>query len=360
MVGALAVLLVLGAVGLLMSPAREALLGPILGATATTVAVTDPARPGLTPVTTPIAPAVQPVTQTPIVVTATPVVTAAPAVTPPTAVPPTAVPPTAVPPTAVPPTLTPNERLAHVKDAADAGNFPTALKLLDELRASNPSMAGLDAAEYDIHMAFAQALLQQSNPDGAYGEFGAALKVRPNDPAAKAGQDGIILAKNYTIMEANWDRDTDTAIRALEDNMLIDPDYRETRQKLYVLLLRKADRLIEAGERDAAFEVLMRALQILPDAGEAQRRLASYTPTPMPTATPVPYVPPVQSQPAYQPPAQSQPARTQPAAQPAAQPARTAPAPAAQPAAQPARAPSSGGGSAAPSGGSSCPGGVCP
>jgi len=332
-VGAVAVLLVLGAIGLLLSPAREAVLGPIMGATATTVAVSAPAT------TAPVTPAAQPVTQTPIVVTATPqAVSATPVITPTT-------PPTAVPP----PTLTPNQRLAQVKDAADAGNFPSALALLDELRISSPTLADLDATEYDVHMAFAQTLLQQSNPDGAYGQFAAALKVRPNDPAAKAGQDGIVLAKNYAIMEANWDKDVDIAIKALEENMLVNPDYRETRQKLYALLLKKADRLTEAGERDAAFEVLMRALQVQPGAGEAQSRLVSYTPTPMPTATPVPYVPPVyqappaQSQPVQSQPVQSQPARTQPAAQPAqsqpaqSQPARAQPAP--QPAAQPAPQP---------------------
>src|SRR5215212_6793743 len=118
-------------------------------------------------------------------------------------------------------------------------------------------------------------------------------------------------------MDADWGKSVDIAIKALEENMLVNPDYRETRQKLYALLLKKA------GERDAAFEVLMRALQVQPGAGEAQSRLVSYTPTPMPTATPVPYVPPVyqappaQSQPVQSQPVQSQPARTQPAAQPA-------------------------------------------
>ena len=62
-------------------------------------------------------------------------------------------------------------------------------------------------------------------------------------------------------MEANWGKDDDSAIKALEENMLLDPNFRETRPKLYALLIIKADRLIEAGEREAAFEALMRALE---------------------------------------------------------------------------------------------------
>jgi hypothetical protein len=339
-IGLAAVLLLVAAVVVLVSPLRQVVLDPLLGVTPTAVAVSAPAKPGPTAVPTlpasgqaaPAPPTTQPAPPTPVVVTATP----APA--PPTAQP---APPTAVPPTAVAVPLSPNQRLAQARDAAEAGNFSAALATIDELRANNASLAGLDAAAYDIHMAFAKSLLQQNNQDGAYEQFGAALKIRPNDPTAKAGQDGIILAKNYAIMEAAWGKDDDAGIKALEENMLIDPNFRETRAKLYSLLIMKADRQIAAGERDAAFEVLMRALAVLPDAGEAQKRLASYTPTPMPAPTAAPA-------PAYSAPASKPAQSSQPASQPAVRPAS-------QPASQPA-APSSSGGSSR----SNCPGGVCP
>ena len=81
------------------------------------------------------------------------------------------------------------------------------------------------------------------------------------------GQKQIILAKNYAIMEAAWGKDDDAAIKALEENMLIDAGFRETRPKLYALLIMKADRLIEAGEREAASPSLdCGALNVLPDA----------------------------------------------------------------------------------------------
>ena len=92
-------------------------------------------------------------------------------------------------------------------------------------------------------------------------------------------------------MEAAWGKDDDAAIKALEENMILDPGFRDTRPKLYSLLIGKADRMLNGGDRDGAFPVLMRALDVLPDAGEAQRRLASYTPTPVPVPPPPPPAP---------------------------------------------------------------------
>ena len=149
-------------------------------------------------------------------------------------------------------------------------------------------------------MAFAKSLLDASNFDGSFEQYGAALNVRPNDAAAQAGRNQVILTKNYLAMEAAWDQDPERAIKLLEENMQLDAGFRETRNKLYALLIMKADRLIGAGERDTAFPTLMQALDVLPDAGEAQKRLASYTPTPQPTATPRPAVAPQQQQTAPQ------------------------------------------------------------
>jgi serine/threonine-protein kinase len=341
--GLAAALVALAVAGVLLSPLRQVVLAPLAGATATTVAVAEPARPAVTAVTAVagVTAAVTPATPTPQVVTATPqAVTQTPQVLTPTA-------PPFTPTPAAPPTLTPDQRLAQARDASAAGNHAAALKLLDDLRGSDPSLAGLDDAEYDLHMAFARALVEQGNADGGYEQFGAALRVRPNDGAAVEGQRQIVLAKNYAVMEAAWGKDDDAAIKALDENMAIDADFRDTRSKLYALLIGKADRLLDAGERDDALPILMRALEVLPDAGEAQKRLASYTPTPLPTATPVPYVAP---------PAQQAP----PSYRPAPAPANTRPAPApAAPA--PAPAPATGSsGAGASSSGSRCPGGVCP
>jgi hypothetical protein len=318
-----ALLIALVAVATVVSPLRQAILEPILGVTPTTApAVVE--KPGSTPTSLPssgqvataaspaTAPTPRTATQAPIVVTATPqAITPTPLMATPTPRIPTQTPaPTA--------TLTPNQRLARIRDTFEAGNHSSALAMLVELRQSNPALTGLDDAEYDIRMSFARTLLDRGDTDGAYEQFGGALKVRKDDAAAKRGQEQIILAKNYATMEASWGKDDDAAIAALEQNMVLDPGYRETRSKLYALLIMKADRLVGAGERDAAFPILMRALEVFPDAGEAQRRLVSYTPTAVPTATPQPArAPVVQPQPQPQP---QQPQPQQPRPQPQPQP----------------------------------------
>ena len=340
--GLLVVLAVLAAV-VLVSPLRQVIEARFAGVTPTMTApaVVEQPKPGLTAVTPPtprpITPTPQTATQTPQAVTATP-----PAVT---------ATPRPATQTPAPAPLTPNQRLAQVRDTFEAGNHASALAMLDELRRANPTLAGLDDAEYDIRMGFARTLQGQGNLDGAYEQLEGALRVRPGDAAAKAGQDPIVLAKNYATMEAAWGKDDDLAIRALEENMLRDASYRETRQKLYALLIMKADRLTEAGERDAAFDVLMRALQVLPEAGEAQKRLATYTPTPVPTPVPAPVAP---SNGTYRPPANtgtgagtSTGTGTRPSGPSTSSGGSTT-------------APSTGGPSTGTTNRSDCPGGVCP
>lgn len=83
------------------------------------------------------------------------------------------------------------------------------------------------------------------------------------------------LAADWARMEASWDRDDEAAIAALEEIMQIDPNYRETKEKLYALLVGKADRLQKEGDRDGAIAALKRALEVKPDGVEAQQLLTS-------------------------------------------------------------------------------------
>jgi len=197
-----------------------------------------------------------------------------------------------------PPTPNPEQRVATAQAAVAAGEYPKAIEQLRAMR-DDPSVKAdakvapmVDDTLRMTYVVYGRQLLEQNKLDDSYAQFAEALKIAPNDPEALDGQKQVILTKNYGIMEANWGKDDEAAIKALEDNMILDPGFRETRPKLYSLLINKADRLLGGGDRDGAFPVLMRALEVMPDAGEAQKRLASYTPTPVPTATPVPYVPP--------------------------------------------------------------------
>jgi tetratricopeptide (TPR) repeat protein len=198
--------------------------------------------------------------------------------------------------------------VASAQAAVASGDFPTAINQLRAMREdpavkADPKVAPMvDDALRMAYILNGRQLLEQNKLDDSYGQFAEALKIAPNDPEALDGQKQVILTKNYGIMEAAWGKDDDAAIKALEENMILDPGFRETRPKLYSLLIGKADRMLAGGDRDGAFPVLMRALEVQPETGEAQRRLASYTPTPVPTATPRPYVPPPTPRPAAPPP----------------------------------------------------------
>ncbi|MCC6178578.1 MAG: protein kinase [Chloroflexi bacterium] len=266
---------------------------------------------------TPTAVAAKPTTPpTPVQQAAGP--TAAPAK--PTEVPATPAPVTATsaPPTstAAPLTATPSaqQRVQAAQAAVAAGNFQQAIDQLQTLKADSAVKADKNTASTvdetlrKTYVAYGNQLLDQERLDDAWAQFGEALKMAPNDPEATDGQKRVTLTKNYAVMEANWGKDDEAAINALEANMKLDPDFRDTREKLYALLIGKADRLLNGGKRDDAYSVLMHALEVVPKGAEARQRLASYTPTPTPIPpTPVPAPPPPRPQPQPQPQPRPQP-----------------------------------------------------
>ena len=253
--------------------------------------------------------------------TAEPKPTEAPTAAPKPTSPPTAAPTATAVPTAtpVPPTATPNPsaRVSTAQAAVAAGDLSGAIAQLQALRddpgvKADPQVAGtVNDTLRQTYVAYGNHLLDQGKLDDAWSQFGEALKITPNDPDATDGQKRVILNKNYGIMEANWGKDDEAAIKALEDNMTLNPDFKDTRQKLHALLIAKADRLLNGGDRDGAYAVLMRALEVVPDSPEAKLRLQPYTPTPVPYVPPPPppsnpppqrSAPPANTAPAYNPP----------------------------------------------------------
>jgi hypothetical protein len=237
------------------------------------------------------------------------------------------------PPTAVPQTPTPGpaQRLAEADAILAGGDSGRALELVQAVKQSDPTAPGLNDLLYRASMAHAKRLLDAGELDAAWGLYAQALELRPDDAAAKDGQKQIVLAKNWRTMESAWGKDDDAALGAAQEIAQIDLGYRETRDKLYTLLIARADRLLAAGDRAGAYAALMQAIEVRPDAPEARSRLQSYTPTP------VIYVPPTSPPRQVQAPAQAAPAQAAPV-DPA--PAQAAPAQPAQPApVQPVTAP---------------------
>jgi hypothetical protein len=262
---------------------------------------------------------------------------------PPTAVPPTAAPPLVAPgpPTvatkpaappppvpAAPPPAAPSkpsaaQRVADANAAIERKEFEQALAMIAELRRADPSTPGLDNAEIRARVGFGQELVARSDFDRAIGEFDQALKLSPNESAAIQGRRQAELGKLWAQVDANWDKNEDAVVGALEAILKIDPNARggEARRKLYAVMFARGDRLAKQGDKDGAIAALNRAREVFPEGAEAQQLLAQLTATPTPIPEPTAAPAPAQPKPAQPAPAQPQPAQPAPA-QPAPKPAQ--------------------------------------
>ena len=151
--------------------------------------------------------------------------TSAPATSmPPTAVakaPATTAPPAA--PSAAPPVdAKPSAPVASPLDAAraaiGAGDFPTAIGLLTELKQRDPTAQDVDDLLFQAHVGQGQALLQR-DPDASAAAFDEALKLRPNDVDTKGRLYGLLIAKADKLFDSDAGQARATLLRATE----IDP-----------------------------------------------------------------------------------------------------------------------------------------
>ncbi|MFN8524500.1 MAG: protein kinase [Chloroflexota bacterium] len=269
---------------------------------------------------------------TPQVAAATSVPTPAPA-TPepakPTVAPPPAAPAAPAPitaPTAPPATPTPGaaDRLQAARSQMTAGDLEGAIAAMTAIKQTDPQTPGLNDALVDARMRLAEALFKRSDFDGAEAQVVEADKLMPGNAEIGRAMSEVRSGRLYAQMEAAWGKDDEAAIAALEQIMTINPGFRETRQKLYALLVARGDRQQAAGDREGAYKSYMRALEVNPVGSEAAQRLNAYTPTPVPAAPAPP--PPSQQQ---QPPRQQAPSQQQqqPGPAPAPAPAATRPPP---------------------------------
>jgi tetratricopeptide (TPR) repeat protein len=203
------------------------------------------------------------------------------------------------PPPAPPPP--PEQQLRAGVAQIDSGEYAQAVAALQSLRASAPDTESVDDALYRALLGLGQQQREQGLLDDSYATYGEALTLRPDDPAALDGQKQVVLAKLWGMMEAAWDRDETVASAALEEIMSLDPGYRDANQKLYALLVGRANRLIEAGDIEGALVALSRARDVYPEGDEARLLIVEHTPRPTPTTAPAQQAPAPASKPAPKP-----------------------------------------------------------
>jgi hypothetical protein len=188
--------------------------------------------------------------------------------------------PEPLPPPSEPPPATPEQQMSAALEAIERGDFTTALALLGPLRGAQPTIEGLDDSLYRAHLGYGQQLLAEGRLDESSAEVDEALKLRDGDPVALEAQRQVLLARAWLTMETAWDNDEGVATAALEEILRLDSGYRDANVKLYAILVSGADRLIAAGDAEAALPLLMRAHEVYPEGDEARARLASYAPPP--------------------------------------------------------------------------------
>ena len=154
---------------------------------------------------------------------------------PPTAAPPTAVPATSAPtaPATAAPAATapvaakPATPLEEARAALGAGDFPKAIVLLAEVKQRDPATPGLDDLLFQAHVGQGQALLQR-DPEASAAAFDEALKLRPDDAAAKGPLYGLLIAKADRLFDADAGQARTALLRAVE----LDPARPEAKERL--------------------------------------------------------------------------------------------------------------------------------
>jgi serine/threonine-protein kinase len=197
----------------------------------------------------------------------------------------------------------PEQQLQAASSQIASGEYAQAVSALKALKALASDTEGVDDALYHALLGLGQQQREQGLLDDSYATYGEALTLRPDDPGALDGQQQVVLAKLWGTMEAAWDQDEAAASAALEEIMTLAPGYRDANQKLYALLVTRANRLIEAGDVEGALVALRRARDVYPEGDEARRLIVEHTPHPTPTTAPAPaqQAPAPVSKPAQQP-----------------------------------------------------------
>ncbi|OQY25863.1 MAG: hypothetical protein B6I34_01350 [Anaerolineaceae bacterium 4572_32.1] len=134
----------------------------------------------------------------------------------------------------------------------------------------------------------AAQLVNENSLEAALHYFDRALEMRPDDTDLQAQRR---MAALYQTGQSYWEADWQRAIDAFVDLYALDPEYKDTEQRLHDAYVSYGDSLAKEGQWCLAREQFAEATDIIPQQSTEQKRVNAYThcvtatPTPRPTST---------------------------------------------------------------------------
>ncbi len=134
----------------------------------------------------------------------------------------------------------------------------------------------------------AMQLVNQDSLEEALSYFDRALELRPDDVDLQVQRR---MAALYQTGQSYWVADWRRAITTFAELYALDPDYKDTEQRLHDAYVNYGDSLVEDGQWCLAREQFAAAIDIIPQHSTEQKRVNAYThcvtstPTPPPTPT---------------------------------------------------------------------------
>lgn len=162
--------------------------------------------------------------------------------------------------------------LAAAGEYQSNGDWLAAISALEQARAVAPGAPRVRAELASAYLGYSQALIGRDRWDAAVLYADLAAELQPQDSSvlqaqslARAYQDGL---KAY--YEANWD----LAISRWEELRSSQPSYPRVSSRLHLAWLYKGWEAQGGGDLEMAKQHFSRALQVMPESGEAHRALA--------------------------------------------------------------------------------------
>ncbi|MBI5879089.1 MAG: carboxypeptidase regulatory-like domain-containing protein [Chloroflexi bacterium] len=146
----------------------------------------------------------------------------------------------------------------QAKDAYDKQDYETALSMLDGLRRVQPDYKKADVEQmlYNGNLTLARQFLKDERWEEAVQRFDKALAIRKDDHVQLERYLASVYLRGLSAWSADWKR----AVESFTELVRINPDYQDSRSRLYQAYISYGDYLMERGGSCLAIDAYSGAL----------------------------------------------------------------------------------------------------